>query len=143
MVSSGLGYRNDGGIRGPKDLQDKAHLQETRTQLQQTRDSPRPVTSKAICAEAYRRGGDLPDEIGHVEQRCQHGALLGIGELADEGGAGDDACRDAKAQNHTRDNVHGHFYRGQFRGSRWPGGGGMHVYVGTHRAVRNLGSTPQ
>lgn len=131
-------------------LQDKAHLHQTRTQLQQARDPPRPVTRDVVCAKADRRRHDLPDEVRHVEERGQYGSFFGVGELADEGRAGDDARWDAEAENHSRDDVHGHFLlRGrcasqhsvleqQEKGKVKDDGCEI-----PHRAERNPGSAPQ
>lgn len=77
--------RPEGGWE--KNSQDEGDLQERRDKLEKGGDAPAPVAGDVVGAEADGSGDDLADEVGDVEEGGEHGSFLGVGKLADEGGA--------------------------------------------------------
>jgi len=94
-VTGRLGEEEDGG-----------NLQDRGADLQQRGQAPGPVVGNVGGAQSDGRGENLTDEVRGVEQRRQDGTLLGMGQLADEGGTGNDAEQDTGAEDHAGDNVH-------------------------------------
>ncbi|KAI6750870.1 hypothetical protein HG530_014320 [Fusarium avenaceum] len=60
-------------------------LKQRGNNLQQRRESPRPVTLGISGTDGNGRGQNLADEVGRVEQRGQNSSLLGVSKLSDEG----------------------------------------------------------
>lgn len=87
-------------------VQDKGKLKQRRANLKKRRDSPAPIARDSISAKDNGGSNDLPDEIGHVEERGQDGTFFRVGQFADKRGAGDDTSGNAEAENHAGDDVH-------------------------------------
>ena len=87
--------------------EDGADLEDRGADLEQRRDTPRPVALDVGGAEGDGRGENLADEVGRVEERRHDGTLLGMRQLTDQGGARDDAEEDAGAEDHAGNDVHG------------------------------------
>lgn len=100
------------GDQPSRGLRKKEHedaLDDRGRELEERRDSPRPVVRDAVGSENDAGGDELTDEVRDVEQRSEDRTFLGVTEFTDKRGTGDDASGDTETENQTGDDVHGNY----------------------------------
>jgi hypothetical protein len=91
--------------RGFREQEDRGNLQQGRADLQKGGQTPGPVATKAGCGNGDGGGCDLADTVGGVEERSEERALLGVAELTDQGGSGNDAEENTNSEDQASNNV--------------------------------------
>lgn len=75
--------------------------------MQERGHTPAPLGGHLGGSDGNGGGGDLTDEVRGVEERGQDGTLLGVTELTNHGGTGDDGEQNTETEDETGDDIHG------------------------------------
>jgi hypothetical protein len=89
-----------------RDLQNGAHLEKRRADLQKRWDTPAPVSNNVNSLDGNSRSKDRSDKVGRVEQRSEVGTFFGVTQFTDQCGSRDDGKDDSHTEKHTSNDVH-------------------------------------